>query len=192
MKIIGIAGTDGSGKDSIGEVLSQNGWKFVSVTDILRDEANKRGIRLGRDTLRQISAEWRREHGLGVLVDKAVETYKNEDKTYDGLVLASLRNPGENDRIHELGGKVVWVDAEPEIRFERIKNRNRGSEDHVTFKEFLAEEQAQSQHAGDEATLNLTGVREKADIFLENNGHDLEAFKQTTAKTLADSGIISA
>ncbi len=193
MKIIGIAGTDGSGKDSLGEVLAErHGWLFVSVTDILRDEANKRGIRLGRDTLRQISAEWRRENGLGVLIDKAVESCEGQHKTYEGLVIGSLRNPGENDRVHELGGKVVWVDAKPEIRFMRIKNRNRGSEDHVSFEEFLAEEKAQSQHSEDEATLSLSAVKAKSDIFLTNNGDNLEKFKKEVEQTLAEHEIISA
>lgn len=183
MKLIGIAGTDGSGKDSLGQILADgHGWQFISVTDILREEAKKRGIRLGRDTLRQISSEWRREHGLGILVDKAMKMY---DSSRAGLVIASLRNPGEADRVHELGGKVIWVDADPRVRYERIKNRNRGSEDDVTFDEFLAEEKAQSSHQGDEATLSLEEVKNKADLFIENSGDDIEAFKAEAEKILA-------
>jgi dephospho-CoA kinase len=183
VRLIGIAGTDGSGKDSLGEMLrDEHGWNFISVTDILRDEATKRGTRLGRDTLRIISAEWRRAHGLGVLIDKAVESNGHKKP----LVVASLRNPGEADRVHELDGLVVWVDADPKVRFDRIKNRNRGSEDHVTFDQFLAEEQAQSQHLGDEATLSLSGVKAKADISLENNGNNIESFKTQVRKALAD------
>jgi ribose 1,5-bisphosphokinase PhnN len=103
VRLIGIAGTDGSGKDSLGEMLrDEHGWNFISVTDIL------------------------------------------------------------------------------------IKNRNRGSEDHVTFDQFLAEEQAQSQHLGDEATLSLSGVKAKADISLENNGNNIESFKTQVRKALAD------
>ena len=45
MKIIGIAGTNGSGKDSLGEILAKNyGYMFVSGADFLRDEAKKRGL----------------------------------------------------------------------------------------------------------------------------------------------------
>lgn len=187
MNLVGIAGTDGSGKDSLGELLADKyGWRFISVTDILRSEAEKRGIRLGRDTLRQISAEWRRENGLGVLVDKAVEAYKNYEKEYSGLVIASLRNPGEVDSVHKLGGKVVWVDADPRVRYERIFRRNRGSEDQVTFEQFLAEEAAQSQHQGDEATLNLSGVKARADIFIDNNGNDISAFQNEAEQKLAE------
>jgi cytidylate kinase len=97
IKIIGISGTDGSGKDSLGKILVEDkGWMFISVTDILREEAKKRGIALRRDTLRTISAEWRREYGHGVLIDKALEIYKKDSKKHQGLVMASLRNPGES------------------------------------------------------------------------------------------------
>lgn len=186
MKLIGIAGTDGSGKDSLGEYLrDEHGWVFISATDSLRAEARRRGDRLGRDTLRLISAEWRREHGLGVLVDRAVETYrKDSDTNAKGLVIASLRNPGEADRIHELGGKVVWVDADQRVRYNRIHARNRGSEDHVTFEEFQVEEKAQSQYSGDEATLNLNAVKAKADVRIDNSGEDIQLFQKQAQKTL--------
>src|SRR4051794_33868422 len=120
MKLIGIAGTDGSGKDSLGEYLRDEfGWYFISVTDLLRAEAKARGIPLSRGTLKIISAEWRKTEGLGVLINHAVKEYKSLKKGNAGLCLASLRNPGEADRVHELGGKVVWLDAPQELRYQR-------------------------------------------------------------------------
>jgi dephospho-CoA kinase len=185
MRLVGIAGTDGSGKDTVTEVLTERDWLYVSLSEILREEAKNRGLKLRRYTLRLISAEWRRKHGLGVLIDKAMELYKPQQKKYKGLVIASLRNPGEADEVHRLGGQVVWVDAAPKVRYDRIMNRHRGTEDDVTYEEFLAEEEAQMRHHdGDEATLNLGDVKAKANIFLENNGDDIEAFKNQVEKTL--------
>jgi dephospho-CoA kinase len=186
MKLIGIAGTDGAGKDSLGEYLaSEGGWLFLSVTDILREEAKTRGMILSRSTLKIISAEWRRENGLGVLVDKALRSYKKHPKKYHGLVIASLRNPGEVDRVHEYGGKVVWVDADPKVRYDRVASRKRGTEDEVTFQEFLSEEKEQMTHTGDEATLNLSGVKAKADIFITNDANNIDDFKRSIDKALA-------
>ena len=187
MKLIGISGTDGSGKDSVAKVLVEHGWLFISVSDLLREELAKRGVPLGRQNLRKLSAQWRREHGLGVLIDKAVEKFKTNggDAKYKGLAVASLRNPGEADRVHELGGKVVWTDAKPHIRYRRLVSRMRGNEDSVTFEEFMAEEQVQMRHSGDRATLSLSGVKDLADISIENSGHDIEAFKIEAEKALA-------
>lgn len=188
-KIIGLAGTNGSGKDTVGHILAEHyGYLFISVTDLLRAEAVRRGQPVEREVLRTISAEWRRELGLGVLVDKAVAEYETVKDKYQGVAMASLRNPGEADRVHDFGGTVVWIDAEPRTRYDRVQanaaTRGRAEEDNKTFEQFLAEEQAEMQQSGDEATLNMAGVKAKADYFLNNGGTDLAALQTAIAETL--------
>jgi len=189
MILFGISGTNGSGKDSLGEYLaSEFNFLFVSVTDLLRDEARKRGMPVDRESLRTISAEWRRENGLGVLVDKSIEMYKNEggDVAYSGLIMASMRNPGEADTVHELGGKMIWLDADPKIRYDRIQNasRGRGAEDNKTYEEFLAEQEAEMRHSGDKATLSLADVKDRCDIFITNESNDMALFYKQVKKSL--------
>ncbi|MEX1059193.1 MAG: AAA family ATPase [Candidatus Saccharimonadales bacterium] len=191
MKIIGISGTNGSGKDTVGQMLAErHGWLFVSGSDILRGSLKEQDLPLERENLRNLSAKWRREYGLGVLVDKAVEVFDRETKRRElgGLAIASLRNFGEADRVHVLGGQVVWVDADPEVRYKRISTRQRSTEDQKTFEQFIAEENAEMQHSGDVTTINLAGVKAKADIFIENNGNDIEAFKDNAEKALKNRG----
>jgi dephospho-CoA kinase len=184
MSIIGIAGTDGSGKDSLGHFLRDDfGWFFISVTDLLRAEAKARGLELSRSTLKTISAEWRRDEGLGVLINHAVKEYESLGKKYAGLCMASLRNPGEADRVHELGGRVVWLDAPIKLRYQRAIARNKGTEDHVTFEEFRKEE-AEQMHSTDELALNLSAVKAKADIFITNGTNNLEDFKDKVREAL--------
>jgi len=134
--------------------------------------------------LRTISAEWRREFGLGVLVDRSVDLFNISPGKYDGVVAIPMRNVGEARRVHELGGKLVWVDADPKIRYERIFSRQRSDEDKKTFEQFQAEEQAEMTQSGDEATLNMSGVKAICDIFLVNDGEDIEAFKDAAEKAL--------
>ncbi|HYF97122.1 MAG TPA: AAA family ATPase [Patescibacteria group bacterium] len=178
MKIVGISGTNGSGKDTVGKILQDEyGFLFVSVTDILRNELIKRGQTPEREYLRELSAEWRRKDGLGILIDKAIKIYESKDNQYNGLVVSSLRNAGEADRVHELGGKVVWVDANPEIRYKRISGRGRGAEDDKTYEEFLGEEQDEMKSSGDETTIAVVEVKKLCDIFLENNTEDINIFK---------------
>jgi dephospho-CoA kinase len=177
MKLIGLSGTNGAGKDSVAEVLRDKyKFMFVSMSDLLRIEAEKRGIAVERDNLRMISAEWRRESGLGVLIDKSVELYEQSggDNSYAGLVVSSIRNPGEVARVHELKGKVIWIDADPHIRYKRIFSRQRTAEDNKTFEQFVLEEQSEMQHSGDSATLSMGDVALGADITVLNNGltHD--------------------
>lgn len=181
-RFIGVAGTNGSGKDSLGEMLAgKYNFLFISMTDMLRDELRKQGKDTSRKNMRELSAAWRRESGLGVLIDKAYALFEDSKDKYAGLVVASLRNPGEPDRIHELGGTVVWVDADPRVRYERITGRGR-EDDTKTFEQFLEEEQAEMQHSGDEATLNMAAVKDKADIFISNDTNSLTDF-EAAAKT---------
>jgi dephospho-CoA kinase len=186
MKIIGIGGTNGSGKDTIGQMLAErHGWMFISITDILRDELKTRGKSIERHNLRSLSKEWNEKHGPGVMTNMAVEQFEKSNKKYNGLVLASLRREGEAARVHELGGKVVWVDADPKIRYERISGRGRGAEDAKTFKQFLEEEEVEMHNQGDKHAVGMAAVRDIADIMLTNNGNDIEAFKDNAEKALA-------
>lgn len=185
MKIIGIGGTNGSGKDTLGQLLADDyGFLFVSGSNILREELKRRGLPIERHHLRELSAEWRRQSGHGVLIDKAFRQFKSAKGKYKGLAIASLRNPGEADEVHKLGGQVVWLDADPELRYRRINSRRRGAEDQKSFERFLAEEQAEMVHSGDGATLSLTGVKDRADVFIINQSDDIEQFKRAAQKAL--------
>lgn len=189
IKIVGLSGTNGSGKDTVGKVLAEHHhYFFVSVSDLLRDEAIKRGWPPHRESTRTISAEWRRKHGVGILVDRAVDTYKTAggDEKYAGLVIANFRNVGEADRVHALGGIMLWVDADPRVRYERVQKNsaNRGADraidDNKTFQQFLADQEAEMHPpAGDDpAQLNMAGVKQRADIRLDNNSNDLGVFRR--------------
>lgn len=191
-KIIGIAGTNGSGKDTVGHMLEDNhGYLFVSVTDVLRAELKRQGFPVDREHLRELSASWRREFGFGVLIDRAMDVFYDQPKgKYKGIAIASLRNPFEVDRVHELGGEVWWLDADPLLRFTRIKanaaSRARAEEDEKTYEQFLAEEQAEMHSSGDEATLNMAAVRDKADINMQNAGSGLDMLSQEVAALLIE------
>lgn len=190
MKIIGISGTNGSGKDTVGQMLAErHGWLFISGSeDLLIPELERRGLPLSRENMSALSAEWRREGGMGAVVDKAFEKFQIQKRAHEigGLVVASLRHPGEAERIHELGGLVVWVDAKPKVRYERVAGRGQGEKDQKTFQEFVDEQKREMSHAGHEATNNMAAVRDLADIIVMNNGDNLEEFKDQAEQKLAN------
>lgn len=184
MKLIGLGGTNGAGKDTVAEMLvERRGWLFVSLSELLRVEARSRGLEPTRQNLRDISSEWRRDGGLGVLVDKALEQY--DPAVHPGLVVSSLRHPAEASRIHELDGLVVWVDADPRVRYERIVSRERDGEHHLAYEEFMADEAKEAQHGHDETTLNTSDVAARADIILDNGQEgSIEDFKTAAEQQL--------
>lgn len=190
MKIIGIGGTNGSGKDTLSEILRDDyGWLFVSVSgDLIIPELKRRSLPLERENMAALTAEWNRKISPGAIVDKAIEKFEQESKfrKYGGLVISSIRHPWEADKIHNFGGTLVWVDADPQVRYNRIFNRGQGDKDRKTFEQFLAEEKAEAAHSGDAATLATTEVKKRSDIFLTNNSENMEDFKMATRKALSD------
>lgn len=185
MKIIGIAGTNGSGKDTVSLMLKERyGYFVASATEMLEAELKKRGLPLEREHKRAVGNEWRRTYGVSAIVDRAIELA--QEAGYEKLVVGSLRNPGEVDKVHELGGITVWVDADQTVRYQRITSIDRGRvEDKKTFEEFQTEEQAEMQSQGDgEAGLNMSAVKAKADVVVENNDSDIEKFKNLSESKL--------
>lgn len=184
VKIIGLSGTNGAGKGVVGHTLAlKHNFLYISVTDLLREEAKRRGLTIERENLRRISSEWRRQYGNSVLVDRAFDQYQGLEENYAGVAIDSIRNPHEVDKIHELGGIVVWVDASIRTRYERIQrnlaDRGRASEDSKTFEEFQVEEEIEMRPppGGDDASLNMGAVKARADMVINNEGTDLREFE---------------
>jgi cytidylate kinase len=148
MKIIGLCGTNGSGKDTVAHMLEErHNYLFASATNMLLVGLHERGWPIDREHKAKLSAEWRRARGMAVIIDMAVEMFESAPAgQYEGIVVGSLRHPAEADRVHELGGKVVWIDADPKIRYNRVQaslaeRAVTHHEHNKTFEEFLAEQE---------------------------------------------------
>jgi dephospho-CoA kinase len=183
MKIIGLAGTNGSGKDTVAQILADDyGFFVVSATEMLEQELKIRGLAFERENKRKVGNEWREQYGLSAIVDKAIEQAKSKDA--EKLVVGSLRHPAEAERVKELNGTVVWVDADPHKRYERIQQNNRGRvEDRKTFEQFLREEQDEMQSQGEATGISGAEVKKLADVFIENDSD------QHMLKRNVDNGI---
>jgi cytidylate kinase len=186
-KIIGIAGTNGAGKDTLGELLAERcGYKFRSVSDILREELTSQGIPHEREHMRALSTRWADEHGHGVLSVKTIEAYAAEEERegYKGLAIGSIRRPAEAKAVHEEGGLVIWIDADKRTRYDRIQANARGrSDDNHEFEEWSQHEDVEMRPIeGEPGSINMTGVKEIADIHIDNNFESFDAYRDYLIK----------
>lgn len=139
--IIGVAGTNASGKDSMAEYLVGKGFIHYSHSDVLREDLSKQGVEITRDALINYGNKLRAEHGPDIL------TRRLREKLVDGrnYVITSIRNAAEVAAWQELEDfTLVWVDAPVNIRFERFSSRQeRSSEsrDEQTLESFMSAEQ---------------------------------------------------
>jgi dephospho-CoA kinase len=183
-QIVGISGTNGAGKDELGLLLAERcGYHFHSVSELLRAELTRQGKEITRENTSALSKQWRNESGDdGVMFTKAIEQYLQEkdEKGYKGVALVNMRHPGEVATIHSYGGVAVWIDANQQVRYDRIQSANRGrAEDLVTFEQFQADEYREMHPPADApaGTLNMAAVKEIADIHIENDFPSVEAYR---------------
>ncbi len=176
MKLIGLSGTNGSGKDTVASLLTDNfNFSYISLSDILREEAKKQNIQPTRQNLSNISSLWRKQFGEDFLVQKALKEYEFQigvDKK--GLAIGSIRNFKEALNIKNNKGFILWIDANVEIRYKRIQRnlmiRNHLDTDRISFKEFLKEEENEMIIHNHNQTLNMLEVKKIADRIIYNEG----------------------
>lgn len=175
--IIGIAGTNGSGKDTLAELREElEGALNTSLSDMLRLEATRRGLSHERENLRAISTEWENELGDGALVQKVLDYYQAERGGKGGLSISSVRRLTEAEAIKRAGGVIVWVDADQRQRYERIMSRSR-SDDLISFEEFVEQEKAELFNtSGAKGALETGKISEVADVKIFNDFASKEAY----------------
>lgn len=193
MKIIGIGGLPRSGKDTLAEMLMEAGYFGFSFGDFTRKEALKRH----KDKPDPISvanmteaSNWLREkYGPDVILQAALKEFEaaNKNGKYKGLVLFSVRAPVEVDWILAHGGDLVWVEASDEVRYKRSLANLREGEAKISLDEFNRQEALQWQPQPNipaESQMNVSYVKERATITIENNGDSIKEFRDEAKKAL--------
>ncbi|MBI3573874.1 dephospho-CoA kinase [Candidatus Kaiserbacteria bacterium] len=170
--ILGITGTIGAGKGTIVEYLKKKGFKHVSASGFLAQEAARRGLAATRIVRREIGNEYRKRGAIALIEAVLAEV----NPTKENLVVESLHTVAEVEYVRYLGGKVISVDAPLPMRWERIKNRN-GEKDSVSYEAFVREQDRQMA-SNDPNENNLRAAMEVADYRVENTGSPEELFEK--------------
>ena len=175
MIIIGITGTIGAGKGTLVEYLvEEKNFVHYSVRGYLIEELEKRKLTINRDTMVSLANELREQNSPSYIIDCLFEQAKNTGKN---AVIESIRTPGEADSLRKKGDFcLLAVDADPKIRYERIRKRN-SETDQVSYEEFRANEQREMT-ATDPNKQNLSRCIEMADYTLCNDGTIDELYLQ--------------
>lgn len=191
--IYGVAGTNGAGKDSLMYLLAERGFVIYSTSDHLRDIARavhgstKRG---GNEAPMGLVGNAQRERYPGGMVDLGLIDWWSrvghisKELQPAGFVMGSIRGVGEVERLKAIGGKLVVVDADRSVRYERIMSRLRHDDHGLSFEDFVREEDAEMAHGQTDPTkFAMAAVIQAADITVYNNG-TVEQFAEEVSTKL--------
>lgn len=178
MKVIGLTGTIGSGKEIVRELFEKNNNSYsVVLSSLLKEEAlKKQGIEITREIRQNLGNELRRQYGSDILVKIAISFMQ---KNKDFLVIDGIRNSGEADFLKSKFGesfKLIAVDAPQQMRFERLSQRKREG-DPATLEEFIRLDERDQGKDEPEYGQHVRKCIEMADIVLQNDG-SLEEFQK--------------
>ncbi len=184
--IIGLAGTFASGKDTLANWMAHKyDLNHISTGDIIRDDTLKIYGNTDRPTLKKHANELRENKSAGILVEMALKRHQALSGKFKGIVISGIRSVGEAETIKEVGGKLVFIDADPKIRYLRAKSRQRDVEKDISFEEFLVSEQKEmkSPHL-DKTSQNILAVKTMSDEILINSHEPEDLFQMAKESSL--------
>ncbi len=166
VKVIGVIGLNGSGKDEVVNYLNQRyGVPLISVGDIVREIAGREGVEPTRDNLDEITRRYFAKYGKGYFLKLIVA--KIRQNKWDCTGISGIRSPEDVSNLKEAFNKDfilvhVYV-TDPRVRFERM--RGRGSKrDAMSYEDLLKQDQVS------EELFHIQEAINEADFSLANDG----------------------
>lgn len=170
--IIGLVGTLASGKETTKKYLAEKyGAKDCRFSSILRDVLTRLTIPNSRENLQKISTVLRANFGEDLLASAIAADASKLDA--DIVVIDGVRRFTDIEHLKDLPNFVlVKIDANPKLRYERMKLRNENvGDDKKTFEEFLKDHEA-------EADKQIPEVMKTAKYSIDNSGSFEELYYQ--------------
>ena len=133
--LIGITGRIAGGKGVVSDFFREREFRYLSLSQEVREEAKKRNIPMERKNLQDLGNTIRNEEGSEALAKRIIKKIdKNKNYLIDGI-----RNTGEVNELKRVFGKEFYllsIDADLRIRWKNLQKRGKKS-DPKTFEEFL-------------------------------------------------------
>ena len=160
--IIGLTGPNASGKGEVARYLAAKGFKYYSLSDIIREETKKLGIAASRENLILTGNALRKKYGPPVLAARIKKRLKG------AAIVDSIRNTGEIEELRKLKDFVLLgIDAPVKVRFGRLRKRRRAGDSKSLKELILHEVRENSARSTDQ---QLSRCMKKADRIIGNDG----------------------
>jgi dephospho-CoA kinase len=178
---IGLTGPNASGKGEVARILAEWGFTLHSLSDVVREEATRRGLDHSRESLILTGTSLRQMHGEGALAERILPLLTSRS------VIDSIRNPAEILVLRSLPGfHLLGVDAPEALRYQRSRTRGRAG-DGDTLEEFQRKERLEKSDRGPGQQLGV--CFSMADVVVNNDG-TLQDLRRRVEQALASRGVL--
>lgn len=173
--VIGITGTIASGKDVVAKILKDKGCHVISLGEIIREELNKRGLPITRKNQQDLGNELRQDYGGHILAERALKKFQSYSTP---LVINGIRNLDEIKYLKENSKfYLIGIDAPLELRWERVKKRNR-DQDLLNHDKFVIDD-ARDRGFGEPLNGQQVGMCLVHADFLIINDEEFESLEKS-------------
>ena len=168
-KVIGFTGLPGSGKSTAIEAIRELGT-IITMGDVVREEAKKRGIEPTDENLGEIARELRKEGGNEIVAQKCVELIIESE--CEVIFIDGVRSLSEVNVFRKTWKfPLIATVIDENIRFKRLHERGRTDDPKI-----LDELRKRDER---EVSFGLKDVIEIADYKIENTSTVEELQKKT-------------
>jgi dephospho-CoA kinase len=169
--VIGLVGRIGSGKTTVSKYLQDNhGAKEHRFSQILMDILDRLYLPHERAHLQNLGKSLRAELGEDVIVN-AFKMDLEKDQS-DILIVDGIRYENEVELLKGFKNSfLIFVAAQPEIRYQRAVARGEKGEAEITYEQFLESEEAETEK-------HIEAIRGSADYIIDNSGTLDELYKK--------------
>lgn len=159
----------GSGKTVFANVAKKMNLHVISMGDVVRVEATRRGLSVNPDSLSRLAVELRRERGPTAVAEIAMELLLPSQAEI--VIVEGVRSLEEVNFFKDFFDKVVVVSihSSPKTRFSRLVARRR-EDDPVKWEEFVKRDYR-------ELELGIGSVIALSDYILVNEDVEKENFE---------------
>ncbi|WP_297499624.1 AAA family ATPase [Thermococcus sp.] len=186
--IIGVVGKIAAGKTTVANFFEEKEFCRVSCSEPLIDLLTHNVSDYSwipelpgkaeptRERLIELGKYLKEKYGGDVLIKLAIDKKRN----CENIVIDGVRSREEIETIKRLGGKVIYVEARPEIRFERLMKRKAEKDKDIrSFSDFKEMDDAE------ERLYHTSRLRSMADYVIVNEG-TLEELRRKVEEIIED------
>ena len=135
---LGIVGQNGAGKSTACDFLKETGFAVYSLSSVVRDFVDSKGLKQERDTLTFYANQLKQEKGLTYFAEQCFDKVKS--KQLECVVFDSVRHPAEVEFLKEKGVYFIGIKVSLEVRYKRIQVR-KAATDFIDFETFKKQDE---------------------------------------------------